>query len=259
VKSHPDLADFGHYRGTFQKPRVFVLADPEGYDDLITARALTGTRGQYIQGLMEDMGIDDKYLVLKTVPFGMDGATTEEWEQVLALTNSYREKVIKEVVAQKPELILADGPQAAKEIERILGKKPAIPVVVIKRQLDRKEFGFSEAADEIAKFPAFSRLRASLRMSDIPRSHLSYYARLWEGTSGDRVLNASDKMKGKAFAEVAPKWAFGQQVELTPAEKGGVRELLKKLEQNNLPRPGERIQDFLRRRFAFWNNGQEAA
>lgn len=259
VKSHPDLADFGHYRGTFQNPRVFVLADPEGYDDLITARALTGTRGQYLQGLMEDLGVEDKYLVLKTVPFGMDGATADEWEQVLSLTNAYREKVIKEVIAQKPELILADGPQAAKEIERILGKKSNIPVVIIKRQLDRKEFGLAEAAEAIAKVPAFSRLRASLRMSDIPRSHLSYYARLWEGTSGDRVLNAADKMKGKAFAEVAPKWAWGQQVELTPAEKGGVRDLLKKLEQHNLPRPGERIQDFLRRRFSFWSSEKRAA
>src|SRR5690606_29056185 len=114
-----------------------------------------------------------------------------------------------------------------------------IPVVKLKRQLDRKEFGIAAAAEKISQLPGFSGMKARVARSDIPRSHLSYYARLWEGTSGDRVLPAEDKMKGKAFAEVAPKWAFGQQVDLTPAERESVRSLLRTLEENQLPMPGE--------------------
>ena len=47
---------------------------------------------------MDDMGIEDNYLVFKTVPFGMDEATELEYRTVLTQTNSYRENVLKELL-----------------------------------------------------------------------------------------------------------------------------------------------------------------
>lgn len=80
TKTHPGTGLFGFHRGSFTDSRVLILADPHGIDDWITARALTGARGQALNGLMSDLGVEERYLVLKTVPVGMDGATAEEWE-----------------------------------------------------------------------------------------------------------------------------------------------------------------------------------
>lgn len=44
---------------------------------------------------MEDFGLSDKYLVLKTVRVGMDGATAEEWDVVRKRTEKYREIAVQ--------------------------------------------------------------------------------------------------------------------------------------------------------------------
>ena len=248
VKTHPDVGDFGHYRGTFINPRVLVLADPDGFDDIITARALTGTRGQYLQGLMNDMGVKDKYLVIKTVPFGMDGANEKEWRTVLSQTQDYRGKLIRDVVSKnKIDLILTDGKYATTEIIRIFGRKAPAPYIPIARRGTANSSGIKAAAGRISKLKAFKNLKVRIRMVNIPRSHLSYYARIWEGTSGDRVLNDNGKLKGQAFAEVAPRWAWSQEATLSPESKKGVEELLDMLEDNGFPYPDESFPGFFDR------------
>jgi hypothetical protein len=239
VKSSPENADFGHYRGTFNSPKVIIVADPHGYDDLITSRALTGTRGQFLHRMMVDAGINDKYLVLKTVPFGMDKASTEDWDQTLKITEEYRTKLLLAVMNEsKPSMIIADGINAQKEVARIL-KGSAVKIINMDRSGD-------DSADvkSVAKV-----LGANLsgEMANIPRSHLSFYARVWEGTSGDRVLAAYDGYRGFAFAEVAPAWAWNQQQNFKTDPNDNVDELLKKLEESNLPMPGEKIPQFLKR------------
>lgn len=248
VKTHPDIGDFGHYRGTFENPKVLILADPQGYDDLITARALTGTRGQYLHGLMQDLGVDEDYLVLKTVPFGMDEASKEEWEVSLRKTDKYREELIQEVLADnKIKLILTDGPYAAEEMQRVLGDNNT-PVVHLERQGDGgNNSGIAEAAEAIKEISGFKRAKVNGKIADIPRSHLSFYARVWQGTSGDRVLAASDKGKGLAFASVAPDWATEQDVSLSAPSQKALDTLIGKLEKEGLQLPGESVPDFLGR------------
>lgn len=247
VKNHPEIADFGHYRGTFKNPRVLVVADPKGYDDLITARALTGTRGQYLQSVMENIGVNDDYLVIKTVPFGMDGATKDEWKTVLDQTKKYREVLLQDIVKNNDiELILTDGTNAAKEVKRII-KDKEIPVVKIYRRGTSDKYGLSTLTKKIKKIEGFEGAKGSLRLANIPRSHLSFYARTWEGTSGDRVLNASDKYKGLAFAEVAPSWAYTQKTDLKNDSQEDIDLMIQSLEDNNLPLPGESIIEYLDR------------
>lgn len=239
VKSSPENSDFGHYRGTFLRPQVLIVADPHGYDDLITARALTGTRGQYIQGMMTDLGVGEKYLVIKTVPFGMDKASKEDWQEALNRTRAYREKVLNEIFKDStPSLIIADGVYAQKEAERIL-KSSGVKIV----KLDRT----GNHSKDILNVSRELGVSLSGRMSNIPRSHLSFYARIWEGTSGDRVLNATDKYRGFAFAEVAPAWAINQKLELIGEESEEAKLLIDKLEKNGLPLPGEKVPHYLKR------------
>lgn len=239
--------DYGHYRGTFVNPRVLVLADPDGHDDLITARALTGTRGQYLHGLMEDLGVQDQYLVIKTAPFGMES----DWNEVFNRTKGYRDAVLKAVAEKtKPELILADGEFAAAEIKRIF-PGISIPVVEIARtktSWGAGPSGLKEAAAKIAQLPAFAGKAVQLKMADIPRSHLSYYARIWEGTSGDRVLMSSDPAyEGKAFAMIVPRWAYRQKYQYAPFELESIQTLRGKVDQLGLRRGGEDVADYLAR------------
>lgn len=244
VKTHPDIGDFGHYRGTFKAPQAIIIADPEGYDDLITARALTGARGQMLQGLMTDLGINDKYLVLKTVPFGMDQATASDWTYVLNATNTYREKLLLEAVKSNPKFILADGASAVMEARRILGTS-RIPIININRSAGAQ--GFTAAAAEISKISGFAGKSFKGRARNIPRSHLSFYARSWEGTSGDSVIAANDKFRGFAFAVVAPAWAWKQKALDGFSGVDNIDGLLQKLQDNNVRMPGERIPQFLQR------------
>jgi hypothetical protein len=87
-----------------------------------------------------------------------------------------------------------------------------------------------------------------VRMNDIPRSHLSFYARTWEGTSGDRVITSRGKeYKGLAFAMIVPKWAYDQELELTPLSEEGIERLLKTLFDYGFPMPYEKISNYVER------------
>lgn len=249
IKSHPSVGPFGHYRGTFNNPEVIVMADPVGYDDIVTARALTGERGQYLQGLMNDFGIHDKYLVFKTVPVAMDGATKNEWEKVIEQTKDYRDVVMAEVLKTGlPKVVIADGLFAFREATRIF-KPHGVTVLSMRRN---KLLGHSSGLKNIAKklnsIKCLGIAEHKVHMANIPRTHLSFYARVWEGTSGDRVITSNGKKyEGIAFAEVVPSWAFDQNLELSKDSENGVLELIEQLEQNNLPLPYEKVPNFLRR------------
>ena len=92
--------DFGHYRGLTKNPEILILADPDGDDDLITSRALSGTRGQFLQSVMTAAGVNDRYLVLKTAPYSnystlqpsASPSTQEEkdWADIIEATKNYR-------------------------------------------------------------------------------------------------------------------------------------------------------------------------
>lgn len=247
VKSHPDVGDFGHYRGTFNNPEVVILADPDGYDDIITARALTGTRGQYLQSLMSDIGVNDNYLVIKTVPFAMDGASEDEWARTLARTEDYRKEILTSILSKnRPKIILTDGLNAKKALDPLLYGD--IPVVSLTRKPGIPSFGINKAFQEIKKLSLFKVQAHNTRMLNIPRTHLSFYARVWEGTSGDRVItSAGTKYEGLAFAEVVPSWTFKQKAKLTDINQIKIERLLKELLQEGYKLPYETVPHFLKR------------
>jgi hypothetical protein len=245
VRTHPDVGAFGHYRGTFDAPSVLVVADPIGYDDLVTARALTGERGQYLQGLMDDLGVEDNYLVFKTVPFGMDNASESDWNRTLSVTADYRRRVLRAILKRgTPDVIIADGEYAQREVKKYLGDKN-IPIVNVARtQSNSSDMKVAGKALSSAGFE----LDAKGRIANIPRTHLSFYARTWEGTSGDRVITSDGiKYEGIAFAEVVPSWAYNQDLELTKSSEQGVEALVEELDENGFPLPYESIPSFLRR------------
>jgi hypothetical protein len=238
TRKRDDNGDYAHYRGTFNAPRVLIVADPDGYDDLITARALTGTRGQYLQSLMDSMGVGTNYLVIKTAPYGQD----PDWQETFNATKPYREALLKKIVSSnKPELVLTDGPFAKAEVARILTAN-GLTVVNIERSGNANSSGIEKAVAQIKKIPAFSRASFSGKMTDIPRLHMTYYARAWEGTSGDRVIASPDpKYAGKAYAFVAPRWAYQQKYSMPANEIAGCEKLFMKAVQAKVRLGGEPI------------------
>lgn len=252
IKTHPlCVGDFGHYRGTFDKPKVIILADPDGVDDILTSRALTGTRGQYLQGMMNDLGVEDRYLVIKTVPFGMDGATDAEWNTVLDQTANYRKKIFEALIQHgRPTVVIADGKYAAQELSKLGLEKHDISFVTIARSGSENNSGITQAATQIAALKKFNATKLSGKIANIPRSHLGFFSRVWEGTSGTRVFDTSSPDDaGTAFAIVVPAWVFNQKnVIQDKDERAGINSLKDNLEQMGLPREDEKFIDFLKRR-----------
>lgn len=250
-KTVPDSGFFGMHRGSFSDSRVLIMADPHGIDDWNTARALTGARGQYLNGLMHDLGIGKDYLVIKTAPVGMDNATAEEWEHIRKHTEGYREAALNEALKNKNlEFIMADGPIAQKEMQRLLKKMKRTDLVVINIQRDGlvAESGIIEAGEAVkALDKSFSKASISAKMKDIPRGHLTWWSRTWEGTSGDLVIDASGKASGKIKAIVTPDWVVEQKVHITAREQSSIDKLRKKMEEAGLKLGSESFLSFFDR------------
>ncbi len=248
IKTHPlCVGDFGHYRGLVKNPKVIILADPVGYDDILTSRALTGTRGQFIQNLMNKMGVNDQYLVIKTVPFGMNGATNTEWSAILKSTSEYRKKIFEALLSNSVKLIISDGQFANQEINGLINSR--FPIVQIKRSEEDTSIGLLKASEDILNLKIFDTFTYSDKMANIPRSHLGFFSRVWEGTSGTRVFTGkgADEV-GNVFAVVAPSWAYNQSNPNESLKVGTtITELNQKLLDLNLPLESEQFSDYLKR------------
>ncbi|MEM7646287.1 MAG: hypothetical protein AAF203_05215, partial [Pseudomonadota bacterium] len=269
IKSFPNVGDFGHYRGSFEDPQVVVVADPDGWDDIITARALTGMRGQHLHALVSNIKVGSKkvgsnYLVIKTVPYGMEGATDTEWNKVLSDSKVYRDDILDAVMdkaGSKVKLFIADGKHAASYLEGYADDKK-IPFVAVSKTSRLNGSGkvktqsaidtaykanMADADKKIDKVSGITGNYPGKRLN-IPSGHLSYYARVWEGTSGDRVITADGKTKGLAFAQVVPQWVMDQRLEdvvgFNPETMEGMETLVEKLCKAELPLPGEKIKAF---------------
>ncbi len=252
AKTSVNSGFFGHYRGDFNKAQTLILADPHGIDDWNTSRALTGERGQLLNGLMSDLGFGENYLVLKTVPFGMDGATKEEWEVIRQRTETYREVLIKKILENKQiKVIFTDGDVAKSELERVLKllKITDKKVVNIQRKGSDAVSGIIEAGESIKKnFSEKASAKISCKMLDIPRSHLSWASRIWEGTGGDHVINSLGKARGIVFALITPDWAAEQKVMALDITIRSINAIKKFAEKLGIRLDRESLPEFLKRK-----------
>jgi hypothetical protein len=187
---------------------------------------------------MDGLGVGDKYLVIKTAPYGQD----PDWQETFNATKQYRETLLKKIIeSNKPELILTDGKFAKEDVARILNLS-GVPIVNIERNGRGNSSGISQAVSQIKKVKGFAKASFSDKMSDIPRSHMTYYARAWEGTSGDRVIASPDpQYAGKAYAFVAPRWAYKQSYTMPANDVAGCERLFKKSLQAKIRLGGESV------------------
>ncbi len=111
----------------------------------------------------------------------------------------------------------------------------------------RQDFGVQQAGQIAAKQLGVKTTITS-RMLDIPRSHLPWWARIWEGTSGDRVVDALGKDRGGVRALVVPNWVVKQKVIQRPAVVESIAKIKARLKELGLRLGGESVEDFLKRK-----------
>jgi uracil-DNA glycosylase len=214
----PGAADYGAgpcYRGRFSGVRLLVLADQDGHDDLLWARAFTGEAGQRFQGLLAALGITRSYLVLRMLPVDTAG---------LPAGNVW-------ALADRPEVVALLAAVAG----RVLDDNPVAAVVTVGPHAERIAGRFELDGQPVVAFPAWSapdaleawmaglgRLRglgipvdrpptgspwAGERVQ-IPRADLPFGLPRWQGTSGDRVVRSTPPVDAEAPPEPAYKvWA----------------------------------------------------
>lgn len=200
VKSSSDHGAFGFFRGTFENPEILVIADPSptDLDALYTTRHLSGQDGQSLHGFLNGLGVEDRYLVLNTLPFDMTGASDAEWKSALEITADWRSKVLKKALREtRPKIILTIGKQAAAIAKELKSK---IPVISMADQ--------EAAFKAISKSGAFGdrKIEFTPQSLSIPRSHLPYPIQAWAGTSGSRVIRATGEGEGQYYGVVVPDW-----------------------------------------------------
>jgi uracil-DNA glycosylase len=227
LPGHPSFGLGPSYRGRLSNPSVLVLADQASHDDLFFGRALTGEAGQRLTGLLAAAGIDRRYAVVRTLPVDSLGATAAK---VRAATDHPQVRaVLRQVLLRAdPDVVLAIGPHASRIAA---GVAPAgTPTVVAKawgasgaladwRRALGELAGLNYPKDRTGTFTWDGGRR------QIPRADLPFGTLRWQGTSGDRAVQARREGKPSRdyFKVVMPGWVANLgPAPLTSAERAAV-------------------------------------
>lgn len=243
IELQPTTGDFAHYRGFFQGAEALVLYTPTDLSDILTERAATGEAGQYLQSALDQRGFGRKPLILKTAPFVYQPWDPAGWEKIVSETPDYRRRLIGKVLEENaPRFIIVDDVKVQAELQTILGAGSKIPVIFWARDLNVASSGVKELAESLRFIPGANQAPFKLEMHDIPRNQLYFDAHWWEGTSGERVITASDpKFRGKVFAGVVPDWAAKQKFTPPAGQVQSVTELKDWLQ--NVPKTTMKLEE----------------
>ncbi len=188
------------YRGNLKNPEVVILADQESHDDMFSTRALTGTGGQRLQKYLSTLGIENNYVIVRTLPVDTLDLTTEKVKEIAlnAAVVKVRNSILKSILElDKTKVIITIGEVAeaalekskeAKEI-KTFNLKSGIDASHIK-QWQKEASAIAEVLNKKIETEYNGELMA------IPRQDLPSHTRFWMGTSGSRAYRAY-LMKGK--------------------------------------------------------------
>jgi uracil-DNA glycosylase len=227
---HPSFGLGPIYRGELGRPSAVVLADQQSCDDLFTCRALTGDGGQHLQAFLRAAGLTESYAILRVLPVDTladDAATVRTAVDHPATRTLYTEIVDR----LDPEVVIATGPQARRLASHLSLRAPLV------RMKAASQSGF--AADwrrALHDLEAFSYPRDVTHPSfdyqgereQIPRRDLPYGTLRWQGSSGDRALQARQggKPSYNYYKLVMPDWAYQLEPEpLTTRERRSLDQL----------------------------------
>ncbi|MCH8129456.1 MAG: hypothetical protein IIC70_06085 [Acidobacteria bacterium] len=228
--AHPSFGYGPIYRGRPEDATVIVLADQRSHDDLLTFRALTGEAGQRFQGVLDAIGIDISYVILRVLPIDTLDASTSTRETIVddpQVRRVYSEIIRRAAIANsRRKVLVAMGPMARRLAPH--ANPTSLPVVEV------KAWGQSGAAaswrtaiDTLESIP-FGKDRSNPSFvwdgarRQIPRFDLPYGMMRWQGSSGNR---ARKPRRGSSpspdyYKLLTPDWVYDLEPEpLSPAEQ----------------------------------------
>lgn len=231
--AHPSFGYGPIYRGRPRDATVIVLADQQSHDDLLVFRALTGEAGQRFHGVLESIGVDESYLILRVLP--IDTLDTAASTRNAIVDDPQVRKVYAEIVRAassangRRKVLLAMGPMAQRLAPH--ANPTALPVVELKAWGQSGAAASWRAAITTLQAMSFGKDRPdpSFRWDgsrrQIPRYDLPYGTTRWEGSSGDRVRKPKrgSSPSPDYFKLLIPDWVFKLPPEpLSVAEQAAV-------------------------------------
>jgi len=212
LPAHPSFGFGPSYRGRWTSAVVYILADQESHDDLLTARAMCGDSGQRFQRFLRAAGLTESYVIVRAIPVNTLGAPASKVNAALnhPKTVALHAELLKR--ATKARALIAIGPGAQRLAPRI--NEASLPVISMPHWAGSGSpaaWGQALQALEAVNYPkdasasfAFDGKRGQIARIDLPFGTLR-----WQGSSGSRVLQARQGgAASKNYAKlVMPKWA----------------------------------------------------
>lgn len=198
IDVHPSLSPQAFYRGRIVGARVIIIADQESQVDQFTQRALTGSGGQRLQAFISKLGVGDRYLILRSIPFDSSGLSPAQIQGLLlnpAFIRAQDTLLSLLFRAADAEVVLTLGPWAR---QIMAGQSPGVPVLRLE-SLDSPYlvWQWRRVLDELKARSLLSISSTSYfgESLEIPASDLPYGTPqwLWKG----QVLAARGKIPGE--------------------------------------------------------------
>lgn len=237
---HESFGPTGMYRGNTLNPEFLIIADQQGHTDMLSGRALTGEAGQRLQALLNAAGLQNKYLILRTLPVDCLNDSTKE----ITCKNLYNDKnvtkaraeLIKKVIkTSKVTTILSYGELANKVLKDL-------DLDISHHHLNPQDSAIEDALNDLFERLKEDKIAISTNtyrkneLSPIPRSDLPFSARWWIGTSGDRVSRSVNmenvevqnarvrtydlgKPNGDYYKLYSPSWATNWDIDPSKLSK----------------------------------------
>jgi hypothetical protein len=218
LPGHPSFGFGPLVRGRLEQAALYVLADQESHDDLFTGRALTGDGGQRLQRFLAAAGLGSRYAIARALPVDTRGAPESavrnalDHPQTLAL---HRELLGRAGAAR----VLVTVGSVAERLANAVN--PAgLPVVRMRAwgtsgALDNWNQALQALAGLTYPKDGPASFQYDGRRGEIARLDLPYGTLRWQGSSGDRALQAREGggSSRNYFKLVMPRWA----ADLSPA------------------------------------------
>lgn len=223
LHSHPSFGFGPIYRGRLHRPAILVLADQQSWDDLFTCRALTGDGGQHLQAFLRAAGLTRDYAILRVLP--VDILTADAAAVRGAVNHPATRELYAEMVRRvDPRVVVASGSNA----RRLAGHLSlGVPVVAMKAASEnghaadwRRALHDLQALpyEKDATDPSFD---YQGEREQIPRRDLPFGTLRWQGSSGDRAVQAhrGGRPSYDYYKLVMPEWAYELDPELLTARE----------------------------------------
>jgi uracil-DNA glycosylase len=221
ITSHKSLGFNGTFRGNPENAKVVILADQESNDDMFSTRALTGTGGQKLQTLLNNMGLKNDYVIVRTLPVDSIDLSVSKVKEIASNSEVVRSRnAILERILQKgkTKLFITVGPVAASLVPATYN--PAgVPLVSLDAPEQNSHVAQWQSAISKLSVPGISLQKAyDGSLSVIPRTDLPIHTRWWMGSSGTRSARAkvNGVYNGDYYQFNAPNWVSTKNYPANP-------------------------------------------